>query len=225
MAVSANSDWNPAVDVILKMALQHAGLLSLGRTPTATLLSDARDILDTFLKSMASDSAALIEMSMDTLPVSATVDAYVLPNDTVDVTFPMMVRETGTSNSQTQITQVVYRNYQEITLKELAGTPLRCYVERLETVTLRFWPVPEKAYTVSYQRQRLIRNAESGTTLDRQPNWVRGVAYQMAADLALASSIDLARVKYLQSMADGLLGKARGDDNESGDLQMILEGY
>jgi hypothetical protein len=224
VAVSASSTWNPSVDVILRMALQHAGLLALGREPTAQMLAHARDIMDTFFKSMASDGPALIELEMTSLALVAGTDDYVLAADTVDALFPMM-QSSATQTSQTNISRMVYDQYQEITDKAQTGTPLRCYVEKLATVTLRFWPVPEQAYTVTFQRRRLMRNAEAGTTVDRQPNWLRGVAYQMAADLALGASMDIGRVKYLQGMADDLLMRARHNDVEGGGLQFFLGDY
>jgi hypothetical protein len=158
-----------------------------------------------------------------TLTVSAAGGAeYTLPADTIDATFPLMVAATG-STSQTQIERITFANYQEIADKTQTGTPLRCYPEKLALVTLTFWPVPDKTYTVSYQRQRLMRNAEAGTTVDRPPRWVLGIAYSMAAIMALASSLTLDRVKYLQGMGDNMLQKAHGRDGAGGDLSFYLE--
>ncbi len=222
MAVSANSDYAPTVDEILRMALQYAGLLPLGREPTAQVLAHARNMMDMFFKSLSSDGPALYELERTTLTTVAGTAEYALAADTIEVNFPLMVAGTG-QTSQTQIERMTYTNYQEIADKTQAGQPLRAYVEKLALVTVVLWPVPNQVYTISYQRQRLMRNAESGTTVDRPPRWMRGIAFQMAADMALAASLDLNRVKYFQGMADSLLARAHGRDGAGNDLSFYLE--
>lgn len=223
MAVSTQYGFAPTVDQLLRSALQYAGLLPLGREPGATELSHARFMLDMVFKAMSSEGPALCEMEQTTLATVAGTATYTLAADTINVEFPMMCQATGTTGSQTQITQMVFLNYQEIANKTQAGTPIRGYCERLATTTLTLWPVPEKVYTISYQRQRLMRNAEAGATVDRPPRWMRGIAYQMAHDMALAASLSMDRVKYLQGMADTMLAKAHGRDAENGNVSYYME--
>ena len=175
-----------------------------------------------FFSSLSSDGPALYELERTTLTTVSGTSEYTLPADTIEVNFPLMVAGVG-QTSQTQIERMTYTNYQEISDKSQTGQPLRAYVEKLALVTVVLWPVPNQIYTISYQRQRLIRNAESGTTPDRPPRWMRGIAFQMAADLALASSLDLARVKYFQGMADSMLARAHGRDGAGNDLSFYLE--
>jgi hypothetical protein len=223
MAVSAQFNFQPTVDQILRSALQYAGLLPLGREPSATQLVHARDMMDMFFKSMSSDGAALWELEQAApLVTEAGTATYTLAADTINVEFPMMCAAPG-ATSQTQVTQMVFANYQEIADKAQQGTPIRGYCERLSDVTLTLWPVPDKAYTISYRRQRLMRNAEAGTTVDRPPRWMRGIAFQMAHDMALSGSLAMERVKYLQGMAEKMLSKAHGRDSENGEISYYLE--
>lgn len=219
MPIATSYDFDPTCDVILRMALQYAGVLPLGREPSAQQLAHARGMMDSYFKSAA--PAKLKHLEPDSLTLSAGVDSYALAGDTIEVEFPFM-QNTTNQTSQTQITRMVWNEYQAITDKAQSGTPIRCYAEKLATVTLYFWPVPEQTYTVTYRRQRLIRNAEAGATLDMTQRWIRGVAFQMAHDMALASSLGLERVQYLQKQADRLLEDAEGRENEGGDLQFVL---
>lgn len=220
MAIATSYSYNPTCDEILRMAFQYAGILPMGREPSAQQLAHARGMMDSFFKSAA--PAKLMQMEQATpLALTAGTDSYVLAGDTIEVEFPFMQSATGQA-SQTQITRMAWHEYQAITDKEQTGTPIRCYPEKLATVTLYFWPVPDQVYTVTYRRQRLIRNAESGATLDMTQRWIRGVAYQMAHDMALASSLKLDRVQYLQKQADRLLDEAEGRENEGGDVQFVL---
>lgn len=221
MTVSANSNFDPTVDQIIRTGLQHAGLLGLGRNPPADQLAHARDILDATLKSLR--GVKLTQLERATLPLVAGTAAYDLPADTVGCDFPMSVVTAG-STSETQVNRMVWAQYQEINNKADTGTPIRCYEERLATVTLRFWPVPTQAYTLNYRRERLIRNAEAGTTLDLMPNWIKGLEYAMAHDMALGGSLPLDRVKYLGELADKLLDRAQAEEQEGGDWQFILGG-
>lgn len=222
MTISANYDFNPTCDEIMRMALQLAGLLPLGKTASAPQLQHARFFLDSFFKSQNIMGASLMQMERATLALVAGTDAYSLGADTIEVSFPMMMAVTG-ETTQTQIAHMTYEMYQEVSDKTQQGTPIRCYSEKLALVTLRFWPVPDRSYTVSYQRQRLVRNAESGATMDLTQRWIRGVAFQMAHDMSLAHSLPLERTKYLQGEADKLLVRTQGRENEGGDLQFYLE--
>ena len=224
MTISANSTFAPDCDAILRSALQKAGLLALGREPSAQQLSHARTFFDEFLKSLDTKGPVLMQMERTTLALTANEAEYNLATDTVEVTFPLMVKPTGSTGSETQISPMTYKMYQEMPSKDQTGVPIRCYVEKLAVVTLRFWPVPDVAYTVSYQRQRLLRNADSGSTLDLTARWQLGVSFQLAAFMALAGSLDIGKVRVLQGYADDYLTHAHGRENEGQDVRMILPG-
>lgn len=224
MTTSGTATFNPSCDDIMRSALQLAGLLPLGRSASAQQLQHARFFLDEFFKSQG---ASLMQMERETLTLAAGIDTYDLAADTIGVTFPMMclpLPQQSVTQSQTQIQGMSFDQYQQIPDKTQQGVPIRCYSEKLALVTLRFWPVPNAAFTVSYQRQRLMEDAASGATVDRPPRWMRGISFMMAHDMALAGSLPLDRVKYLGGMAEDLLRKAEGMDHEDvNEVQFLLD--
>lgn len=223
MTISANYDWNPSVDVIMRMALQLAGLLPLGREPSAQQLQHARFFLDSALKAINGSETILMQMERTTLTTVSGTASYALAADTLDVDdAPMMQKLTGQSN-ETQVTPMSYGQYQEITNKTQTGTPLRVYAEKLATVTLYIWPVPDNTYTISYRRKRLIRNAQSGTTLDLTQRWIRGLSFRMAADMCYTGSLDLGRAKQLKAEADELLSAAHGTEHENVGISFYID--
>lgn len=224
MTISANSDFNPELDTVLRMGLQLAGLVPLGKSASAPQLAHARFFLDVLLKSMKNGVYMLAQREPTTLALVAGTSTYTLPVDTIEIDFPIMLTAPG-ATVQTQVDQIAYDRYQETVDKQTRSLPIQCYVEKLSVVTLYFWPTPDQAYTASYRRRRLVRNADSGTTLDATPGWIRGVAYQIAADMGRAGSMDQATITDRQNMADRELSQAEARENDESPMQFVLPDY
>ncbi len=186
------------------------------------MLQSARAFLDNFFKSQNTHGPALMQLERTTVTLAAGVDAYVLPADTIAVETPMMVLPLN-GTSETQVEGMAYAQYQEMPDKTQQGVPIRVYAEKLDVVTLRFWPVPNAVFTCSYRRQRLVQDAGANATVDMTQRWMRGITYAMAAEMALAASLPLDRCKYLQQMADDLLADAQGSEHEDVGISFVLE--
>lgn len=221
MATSAAYSFSPTADQLIRQGLQLAGLLPLGRTPSAAELAHARDFLNTVLKSLSAQGACLTQMERKTLPLVAGTATYVLDADTIEVDVPMSISATSSSSEQ-WIESLAWTDYQKLSNKDAQGTPTNVYVEKLATVTLVFWPVPDQAFTCNYRRQRLIRDMESGTTLDLTQRWFEGITYSMAALLGRASSLKLETIRDLQSHADRQIALAKGREHEGVDMTFCL---
>ena len=221
MTTSANSTFNPSVDMVLRQALQLAGVLALGQEPSATTLSHARDMLNVTLKSMSIFVVPLVQLERATGTLTVGSVSFTTPADTLDIDFPMMISSPG-STSEFEVISATYAEYQMLSNKTSTGTPNLCYVERLADVKLYFWPVPNQAYTLKYRRQRLIRDADSGTTMDLAPVWFDAVVYSMAHKMALANSIPLDTVMYLEKLAERYVLGARQDEHEGGGINFTL---
>ncbi len=203
------------------MGLQLAGLTPLGRSASAPQLAHARFFLDALLKDLKNGIYLLSHQERVTTTLANGTASYVLATDTVTVDFPMMLTAPG-DTTQTEVRQVAYEQYQETIDKQTTGLPVCCYVEKTAVVTLYFWPIPDKAYVASYRRKRLMRNADSGSTIDAGQGWLRGISYQIAADMARAGSLDQAVIKERQEMADRLLDRAKSREHGDEDLQFVL---
>lgn len=221
MALSTSYSFNPTADQLIRQALQLAGLLPLGRSPSAAELAHSRDFLNTVLKSLSAQGACLTQMERKTLPLVAGTATYVLDADTIEVDVPMSIVASG-STSEQWIEAISWADYQKLSNKDAQGTPTNVYVEKLASVTAVFWPVPNQAFTCNYRRQRLIRDMESGTTLDLTQRWFEAIVYSMAALLGRANSLKLDVIKDLQAHADRQIALAKGREHEGVDLVLCL---
>jgi hypothetical protein len=221
MATSTSYGYAPTADQFLRQSMQLAGLLPLGRNPSATELAHARDHMNTVLKSLSSQGASLTQMERKTLPLVAGTATYALDADTIEVDMPMSLLASG-STSEQWIEPLAWSDYQKLSNKDQQGTPTQVYVEKLATVSIIFWPVPNQAYTLNYRRQRLIRDMESGTTLDLTQRWFEALSYSMAALLARSASLRLDAIKDLEAKADKCIALAKGRENEGTDLYLCL---
>lgn len=224
MTISANSDWLPEWDSVIAMSLQLAGLVPMGKSPSAQQTAHARRFLDSFLKSLRNTAQILLHREMTTTMLTSGTTTYVLPADTIEIDAPMMLTAPG-DTTQTQVDMIDFEKYEGIVDKQTTGVPVMVYAEKLATTTLRFWPVPNQAYSAAYRRQRLIRNADSGTTPDLPPGWIRGISFQMAADMGRAGSMDQATINDRQGMADRLLSDAESQEHDRVDMQFVLPDY
>ncbi len=207
--------------MILRQGLQLAGLLPLGREPSAIETRHARDMFDVILKSLSSRGAALDQMERQTFtlapPAVNTVSSLVMDADTIEVDFPMTIKLAG-QTSETYISHIVFGEYQSLSNKAATGTPTSCYVEKQARVTLFFWPIPTQTYTLSVRRQRLVADSANGQAPDLRARWHEALVYKMI----LAGSLPVAQADYMNKLAENAIKMAMGRENEGGDMIFSL---
>lgn len=162
-----------------------------------------------------------------TLALVAGTAEYTLPADTLDVFIgPQNLAGTVyTASSAENPVRAIHRHeYQTgIATKATQGTPTTVYVERLAAVKLAFWPVPRETMTFRYDRQRLLRDMDTGgVTLDLARKWQKAIVYAVAWQVALAKSIPLQKVDYLRKVAEAEKATVRVQDNEKGHTQIFI---
>ncbi len=222
MTISTDYTFNPSADVVIKQALQLAGLLPLGRRPRPDQLSDARDMLSIMLKALQNKGIMLTTAERVTLTLAPGTATYSLDADTIDVEFPTTYSAPGSSTEQI-VQRMSYSDYAPLSDKTATGTPTRAYVEKLANLTVTFWNVPSEAGTWHYRRVRLVRDAsDGGVTLDVTQRYLQAIVWKMAHRMALANSVSLERVQYLEGQALASQAEATGDDVERGDIYMSL---
>lgn len=215
----------PSVDMIIRQGMQLAGLVPLGREPSAIELRHARDMFDVTLKSLSSRGALLDQLERKTYtlspPTAGSPSTLTMDADTIEVNFPMTIMLSG-QTSETVITPMVWREYQYLSNKLTTGTPTSCYVEKLATVTLYFWPIPTQTYTLSLQRQRLVADSVSGAAPDVRGRWYEALTYSIAHKMSLAASLPTNQSQNLKGLADEAIAYALGREHEGGDIEMVL---
>ena len=223
MSTSTSYAFAPTVDQIIRMALQLAGLLPLGRNPSVAESQHARDHLNASAKSMAARGAQFTNLERKTLPLVAGQAEYTLDADTIEIEFPMSIQQATSGNvSDTWIEPMVYDEWQKLSNKTFQATPTSCYVEKAALVTLVFWPVPNQAFTLKYRRQRLFRDTDAGTTMDSTQRWVDAWVYTAAHKMAMVGSLPQSSIDNLRTLKDEAVKLAQGREHETADLVFTL---
>jgi len=222
MTVSQNFSYNPTLDEIIRQSCEIATTAAMGRKIPAAVLGRINQHLNTVLKSLSNRGANLTQMErMEPISAPAGGAEIVLPQDTIEVMFPIMCKVPG-QDSETTITEMAWEEYQTISNKESRGTPTRGWVEKTNAVKLVLWPIPSVALILRVRRQRLIRDADPGSTSDLTQRWFQAIVYSLAHKIVLASSFPLTQAQYLDGLAQREVKWARGRENEGGDIKFTL---
>lgn len=209
-------------DGFTKQALQLCGLLPLGRTPNNQLLQDARDLFTVMLKTLQARGVTLTQAVRRSLTLSQGVASYPLAADVIDVEFPTTVQIAG-SDEETYVDKMVWADYQIISNKQNQGQPTRAYVEKLSTVSVTFWSIPEQSYTWNYRAIVLVPDMDAGST---EPGltqrWMGALVWRFAYWLAHAHNLSPERRQELKNEAEQLERDVLGQENERGPMMLSL---
>lgn len=228
MTVSANSTQEFSRDELVAMAYQLTGLLEAGKEPPAADIAMAANFLNMELQALQAEGVVLRTIERTTLTLTAGTATYSLPSDTIEIQLGpngqlgTIVPSSGSEFPVTAMTRAEYLNNPD---KTSTGTPSRGYVEKLATVTLTLWPIPDStAPTFRYARVRLLRDADTGAvTIDLARRWLKFVAYATAANLARAKSLPLDQVIDLQNQAETMKAVCMADDQERPDIRFRVK--
>lgn len=223
MSISPNYAFAPNADALLRQAFQRAGLLPLGRPLPSAQASDALEIMTTILKASQAAYLRLTQEERTTLALAAGTASYVLPADTIAVLEPVKLILTD-GKSEVSVRYASWTEYQTVPNHTLQGVPLRVFFERTSVFTALVDPIPDKAYTLTFRRERLIRNAESGSGVDLNQHWFNWLVLATASAIASASSLSTSTITRLAAEAKEAEKQARLIEADRGDMQLTVGG-
>lgn len=221
MTISTAYTYGPNAEALLRQAFQRAGLLALGRPLQAGVAADGLDIMNTILKSSQAKGMRLNQEERTSLALVAGQASYALPGDTIAVLEPIHLILTDGA-SEVPIRNASWAEYQEIPNKTIQGVPLRVFFERSAAFTALVDPIPDKTYTLTFRRERLIRNMESGATGDLNQHWFNWLVLATAAAVASAGNLAGSTVARLAGEAAQAFKDARLAEADRGDMQLEL---
>lgn len=229
MTVSANYSQEFQRDELLTLALQATGVLESGMEATADDLEMASNFLNLELQSLQAEKVVLRTIERATLTLTAGTAEYTLPADTIDVQLGPN-DQIGTilpsSGSETAVVAMSRADYAAITDKtsDVTGRPTRAYVEKLASVTITLFPVPDAtSTTLRYSRVRLLRDADTGAvTMDLARRWLKYVVYAVAVHIARAKSLGRETVDDLRAEAELAKERCKEDDNQRGRIRFRM---
>lgn len=227
MTVSSNYSMEFQRDQLLLLALQATGAIEAGQDPEPADLAMASNFLNLELQALQAEKVVLRTVERATLTLTAGTAEYTLPADTMDVQLgpsDQIGTIIPTTGSESAVASMTRAEYTDITDKTTSGRPTRAYVERLASITVTLWPVPDSTVTsLRYSRVRLLRDADDGAvTMDLARRWLKYVVYAVAVHLARAKSMGPAAIQDLRDEAELAKERCKEEDNQRGRIRFRI---
>lgn len=229
MTTSATSTFELSRDTIIRRAFQIAGMFPSSQDTEGDDVALAADILQTSLVELVTSGSLLTWVTRTTQALTSGTAEYTI-TDALDIYVDvngLAGTIVQTAGGETPVRAITRSDYMAISNKTTTATPSLVWVERLATVKLVFWPTPsDSTTTFRYQKIRYPRDMSDGdVTLDLSKRWQKAIMWQLAAELALAKSMPLDRVQYLEGKAEALLARAQSSDRENAPAQLVVGRY
>lgn len=226
MTVATTQGFELTVDQLIRRAYQIAGLLEAAQQPTTDDLSLGHDLLNMELDAMQADGIPMRKVAITTLTLTAGVSTYPLASSVVDA-FVGIDNVVGTilpsSGNETHVRNMTRHEYMTLVNKSASSTPSFCYVQRLASVSLLFWPVPDATVTFRYQSISIPFDTSDGSkTADVDRRRQKALVWSLAHDIAVAKSQPLDRCGYLSGQAKELKTAAKSIDSTAGHGQFYV---
>ena len=231
MTISSTVGTDMTVDDVIKRSFQTAGIVTLGGTPNSEQYDFGRAILNVLMKSLM--AKGIHARWVDFLDVTLTADdyTYTLGATVMDVVGDgqyISASETDLTkaSAETRVTQIDRAGWHEISAKNACGRPNLYFVNRAvdgDQIEVRLWPIPDEAGTIRFQVHTMPSDTLSGeATIDLREYWMLYLIYEMAHQIAVASSLPVETRSYLRAVAKEKEVDARSYANEKPNSRFVL---
>lgn len=211
MTEATTSSYNPTVDSLVLKAYRQAGLVNVAQSLSAAQAAAARLTLDDIMDELEAEGVFCRSVQMVTVPIVAGVTLYVLTPDVLDVVGDGAFIDATQTNilqasAETPVVPMLREEWQGLSAKAAEGRPLRYWADRSgPSVVVNVWPVPDAASdksNVRFQMHKLRPDVTNGAvTLPFERYWAQFFVWELAHQLGLQNSINMARVTYMASVA------------------------
>ncbi len=222
MAVSGNATWTLRRDNLITRALNLAGLLNAGHSPTAVQIALGADFLQMVLQGLRARGVVVNAIERYTQALTAGQAAYTAPADTLDIEDGAVLVNTSGSHTPLELISQVY--YNRLGVVSTTGQPTQYMVEKAanEVVSFTLYPIPTSDWpSVIYPRVRKPRDIDSGDVdIDLPPKFTLGVAMALASLLCRHYNRE-SKAKELLEESQDELNVALGDETPRGPMSFV----
>jgi hypothetical protein len=221
VAVPVSSAWTLDTDEVVTAALERLP----GPIDQAYDLDKARRALQFTFQRLLARQVINFKVTTGTLTLVANQVAYVLPSDEHDV-LELTMREPGSSLNPTDIPlqRIPRDDYHNLPDKQTRGRPVQFWVQRgRDARTLYFWPKPDRAYEISYQRVVLFRDVGTMTDhLDVPSTWLSVMVAGCAFFLAMSKpEIDIPTRQEFERLFEREIELVETEDRDRSALRIL----
>lgn len=229
MTTSGTSTFNLSILDLIEEAHEMCG----SEIRDGYSLRTARRSLNLMFASWANKGYNLWTVEQGSIALTQGTIAYNLPVDTVDLVDQVIRTQTGTTQTDINISRISLDTYATIPNKNTQGRPIQVWINRQSGATnpttgvayptINVWPAPDQSnyYTFVYWRLRRIQDAGNGANTQDipfrfLPALVAGLAYHLSLKIPDA----LPRVEMLKAMYDEQFQLAADEDREKAPLRI-----
>lgn len=229
MTTSGTSTFNLDLNSLVEEAFERCG----AELRTGYDLRTARRSLNLLTIEWANRGINLWTIEQGSIPMVQGTISYNLPIDTIDLIDHVIRTQTGTNQTDINITRISVDTYSSIPNKNAQGRPIQVWINRQSGATdpvtgvvyptINVWPSPDQSsfYTFVYWRLRRMQDAGNGTTTQDipfrlLPALVAGLAYHLSMKLPNA----LERTGMLKAVYDEQWSMASDEDREKASLRL-----
>jgi hypothetical protein len=233
MTTSGTSTFNLDLNNLIEEAFERCG----AELRTGYDLRTARRSLNLLTIEWANKGINLWTIEQGSIPLIQGQIAYSLPIDTIDLLDHVVRTQTGTNQTDINISRISVDTYSSIPNKNAQGRPIQVWINRqsgatypvggdpegVNYPTINVWPCPDQSsyYTFVYWRLRRIQDAGNGVeTQDipfrMLPALVAGLAYHLSLKIPDA----MQRTQLLKQMYDEAWEQAADEDREKASLRL-----
>jgi hypothetical protein len=219
MTVSTSRGSQLTVDDVVLTAYQTAGLMSIdegsGGVGWTNKTALAHRILDTILDELQTYNIMARPVIFRDVALTSGTYVYAMQSDVLDVVGDGMYIDPSNTDltkasGETIVKQIDREAWQRLSSKNATGRPTQYYVHRVAAMEIKLWPIPDEAGTIRFQVHQLLADTYDGSaTIDLRNYWMQYLIWELAHQLAVASSLEINRCSYLQKRAREKRDRAR----------------
>jgi hypothetical protein len=183
-AFNEGDDFMTTAGDIIRSALLLNGAVASDQIPTVTEYDDALVALNNMIESWSLDGTVVFAVTQYTTPTVAGVDSVILTTRPVKI---LAARITDTAGIDHAIAEVGWDDYSIISNKSVKSAyPMVFWCNyAFSAPTVKFWPVPEYAYTVTFMvHLPFYEFSALDAPVSFPPGFERALRYNLAVELA-----------------------------------------
>jgi len=215
---SGTYNFSMDIDEVIQEALEMIG----GEVTSGYEPKSARRSINLLLQDWQNRGVLLWTANTTVVVVSASVTAYNLPDNTVDILEVMV----NVSSTDIQLTRKSMEEYLKIPRKSQTGRPTQYAVRRERTNPIIYlWPVPDSnSYSLKIEQVKFMQDVtkSAGQIADISRRFLSclpaGVAYYMGMKRA---GIEPARLMFIKQEYEERLQRAMDEDRERASIKIV----
>lgn len=225
MTASTTSTWELRRDQVTTVALQLAGVLNAGHSPSSEQKALGATLLQMSLTALQADGIIVHTVERYSQTLTDGQVSYAAPSDTLDIEDGAVVRNTAGYDSPIYMLSTP-RDYLSRGVKTVTGQPTEYFPEKQSdgTFTVYLYPIPTADWpTLIYPRVRKLRDTDTGSvTPDVPVKFLEPVTLKLAAQFCRHYNRDT-KAKALMEEYETSRERVMADETQRGPMRMLAE--